>query len=251
MSLTPPAGRGSTAVRLNIWLLRAARNWLKIALTIIGIYVSLPFAAPTLMHVGATGPAQIIYTLYSPFCHQFAFRTVFLWGEQPFYPRETALTGGLRSFDSYASQLPEFNSYTDLSNPLQFARYQLASRAFLGNEQMGYKMTLCARDISIYLGLFIGGLGFALVRNKLRPVPLLLYIWLGLGPIGLDGFSQLLGYPPFNFWPPRETLPQFRILTGAIFGLMNVWLGFPYLERSMQETRQQIEDKLLRAGIRV
>ena len=67
-------------------------------------------------------------------------------------------------------------------------------------------------------------------------------------PIGIDGLSQLLGYPPFNFWPARETLPAFRIVTGVLFGLMNAWLGLPYLELSMRETREQIESKLKRAG---
>ena len=34
--------------------------------------------------------------------------------------------------------------------------FQFASRDFPGNDQMGYKMTLCARDISIYAAIFIG-----------------------------------------------------------------------------------------------
>ena len=64
------------------------------------------------------------------------------------------------------------------------------------------------------------------------------------GPVGLDGFSQLLSYPPFEFWPPRETLPIFRILTGGLFGLMSAWLGFPYIERSMQDLREALEESL-------
>jgi uncharacterized membrane protein len=71
-----------------------------------------------------------------------------------------------------------------------------------------------------------------------------LYLILGLMPIGIDGFSQMFGYPPFQYWPVRETLPGFRLLTGALFGLMNVWLAFPYLERSMKETIEVMEDRL-------
>jgi uncharacterized membrane protein len=78
---------------------------------------------------------------------------------------------------------------------------------------------------------------------------LYLYAILGLAPIGIDGFSQLFGYPPLNLWPPRETLPVFRVLTGAIFGLMNVWLAFPYFELSMKEQRLALEAKFKRAGI--
>ena len=36
---------------------------------------------------------------------------------------------------------------------------------------------------------------------------------------------------------------------GALFGFATAWLGFPYLELSMQDTREQIEAKLVRAGI--
>jgi hypothetical protein len=57
-----------------------------------------------------------------------------------------------------------------------------------------------------------------------------------------------MGYPPFNLWPPRETLPFFRVATGLVFGLMSAWLAFPYLAESFAETRQQVEAKLLRAG---
>lgn len=118
---------------------------------------------------------------------------------------------------------------------------------------MGYKMTLCGRDITIYLAMFIGGLIYSIpvVRRRLRPVPIWLYLILGIGPIAIDGFSQLLGYPPFSLWPPRETTPYFRGLTGALFGLINVWLGFPYLELSMRDTREQLEAKLARAGVAI
>jgi uncharacterized membrane protein len=241
------------ALRANVWTLRIARNWLKIALTILVIYVTLPFAAPTFMRLGLEAPGRLIYTLYSPFCHQFAFRSIFLYGEQPFYPR--ANTGsGLESFEAYANQLPEFADF-DLYTRLDRIDMTIlgALRGFLGNEQMGYKLTLCARDIFIYLGILTGAALYAIpvVRQRLRPVPLWLYVFLGLGPVGLDGFSQLLGYPPFEFWPPRETLPVFRVMTGAIFGLMTAWLGFPYLDMSFQDTRMELEAKLARAGIRV
>jgi uncharacterized membrane protein len=258
------------ALRLNIWLLKFSRNWLRIALVAIGIYVSLPFVTPILMRAGVTGPARVLYTLYSPFCHQFAFRSLFLFGEQVAYPRavSTADEGAfepyvvgdpafLSSYDYYyrmynRGEAPGSVTLEDLTTGFT-PWFQFASRDFPGNDQMGYKMTLCARDISIYAAIFIGGLAYShpKVRRRLRPVPLWLYVFLGLGPIALDGLSQLLGYPPFNLWPPRETLPEFRVLTGAIFGLMNVWLGFPYLDESMQETRLQLEAKLARAGIHV
>jgi len=92
--------------------------------------------------------------------------------------------------------------------------------------------------------MFLAGLLFGRARRWLRPAPLLLYVLLGLGPLGLDGFSQMFSYTPFEFWPIRESLPHYRVITGALFGLMNVWLAFPYLEMSMNETRAAVGKKL-------
>lgn len=259
--MTRPASK-KWALRANLLLLGISRRWLGIAITLLAIYVTLPFVAPTLMRLGLTGPGEIIYTLYSPFCHQFAFRTIFLYGEEPMYPRE--ITGvDTPSFESqainsltfreiygrWANIPPESVTRDELS--IYTPALQFASREFRGDERMGYKLTLCARDISIYIAMLVGAILYRRVRHRLRPVPLLIYVILGLGPIGIDGFSQLLGYPPFNFWPPRETEPIFRIVTGALFGLMNVWLGFPYLEASFRETRMELEAKFRRAGIPV
>ena len=241
--------RNSRAVRVNIWMLKLSRHWLHVVLVILGIYISLPWVAPTLMKIGLTGPADVIYTLYSPFCHQFAFRSFFLYGEQPVYPRTVSDTDWT-PYEEYIQDVPEFENIVDPVNTFT-VDYQLTSRFFKGNNQMGYKTTLCERDIMIYTMLFVGGLIYSRLRWRLRPVPIWLYIILGLGPIGIDGFSQLLSYPPFEFWAVRETEPAFRVLTGALFGLMNAWLVFPYLERSMQETRAQLETKLRQAGIDV
>jgi uncharacterized membrane protein len=196
------------------------------------------------MHFGLTGPAKFLYTTYSPLCHQFAFRSWFLFGEQSAYPRSTANVPGLKPFESYASDIlgPSANqiNLTDWDNQLIFL-----ARDFIGNERMGYKVALCERDIAIYGALFFAGLifGIPFVRQRLRPVPIWLYILLGILPIAIDGFSQLLGYPPFNLWPPRETSPFFRTLTGAMFGLMNGWLAFPYLEESAHQAATQIRAK--------
>lgn len=250
------------ALRANLLLLAISRRWLDIATVAIALYVALPFAAPVMMNAGLRGPGEVIYTLYSPFCHQFAFRSFFLFGEQTVYPRKITGTD-LTPFEDMAMQSQTFIDIFARDariSPAQVTRamldpftpaLQFAAREFRGDSQFGYKLTLCERDIAIYSAIFVGALLYRRVRRRLRPVPILLYVLLGLGPIGIDGFSQLLGYPPFNLWPPRETLPIFRVVTGAIFGLMNVWLGFPYLEMSFRETREQIEAKLRHANIPV
>ncbi len=239
----------SFAIRANIFVLRLARNWLRVAVVVLSIYVALPFAAPTLMQIGATGPAQVLYTLYSPFCHQFGFRSFFLYGEQPVYPRAT-VPGDWTPYEDYVGDLEAFDGVDLTGFDLDLIT---AARSFVGNEQMGYKMTLCERDIFIYAALLAGAIVYSIpyVRRRLRPVPLWLYVILGLGPIGLDGFSQLLSYPPFELWPVRETLPVFRVVTGALFGIMTAWLGFPYLDQSFQQTRRIVAGKLRQRGIEI
>ncbi|HVO68641.1 MAG TPA: hypothetical protein VMT24_01265, partial [Aggregatilineaceae bacterium] len=73
-------------VRTNRVILRLSRHWLTVALVFLFLYTSLAFTAPVLMEVGFTGAANVIYKLYSPLCHQFAFRSWFLFGDQPVYP---------------------------------------------------------------------------------------------------------------------------------------------------------------------
>ena len=63
------------------------------------LYVGLPFFAPTLMKAGVEIPARVIYTIYSPLCHQFGFCSFFLYGEQLFYPLEEAGLNGIKTFE--------------------------------------------------------------------------------------------------------------------------------------------------------
>jgi uncharacterized membrane protein len=241
----------SLAVRINRWVMGISRHWLRSLLIVIGLYAFLPFAAPVLMHYKLTGPADLIYTIYNPMCHQFAFRSWFFFGEQPAYPRAAANVPGLKPFEDYAAQVNAGQQF-----PVDLSQWTLdlmnRAKAFEGNDQMGYKVAVCERDVAIYGSLFIGGLIYAIpfVRRKLRPVPLWLYILLGVMPIAIDGFSQLFSYPPFNLWPIRETTPAFRMLTGALFGLMNAWLAFPHLEASAHDVTTEIEHKFDRREVR-
>jgi uncharacterized membrane protein len=205
------------------------------------------------MHNGLTGIANIIYTIYGPpICHQMAFRTWFLFGDQIAYPRELAGVPGA-SFEEYARQDPAFAN-VDI-NTLN-AVLVFAARDFRGNPQMGYKVALCERDVAIYGSITLFGLVFALLRKLKVRVPYLpfwAYLLIAIAPIGLDGFSQLFASPPFNgfglsFYPIRESTPFLRTLTGALFGIGNAWLAFPYVDDSMQETRELLEVKLAKAG---
>ncbi len=267
---TSPTPERKLGRSLNLLTLRFTRNWLKVALVVVGLYSTLPIVTPVLMQIGLQAPARLLYSLYSPFCHQFAFRSLFLFGEQAAYPR-TGVNAPITPIEGYIVNDPvfleryaywyEYYNRVPLPAPPTVEELsvftpwlQFAARDFIGNEQMGYKTALCARDVSIYLALFLGGLIYSIpaVRRRIRPIPIWLYVFLGLAPIGIDGLSQLVSLlPNFTLWAPRETTPAFRVLTGFYFGLMTAWLAFPQFELAMRETRQQIEAKFARAGIRL
>jgi uncharacterized membrane protein len=219
------------ALRLNKIVLFFGRHWLAVFNLLVFIYVGLPFAAPVLMNAGARRPARVIYTVYSPLCHQLAFRSWFLFGEQAAYPRELAGT--------------EYASYSQATG--MDGSDLLAARNFLGNDQVGYKVALCERDVAIYGGILLAGLAFSLVKGKLKPLPLGLWVLFGIAPIALDGFSQLLAgfpIPGLAAIPARESTPFLRTLTGGLFGLMNVWMAYPYVEETMAETRALVAAKI-------
>jgi uncharacterized membrane protein len=214
---------------ISLWL---SRHYLALFNVFIFLYVGLPFLAPVMMKVGAPAPAQVIYRAYSYVCHQFAFRSWFLFGEQAVYPRAEAGVAGIISFQQATGI-----SGADL----------LAARAFIGNDQLGYKVPLCERDVAIYAGILMFGLLFGLLRRKIKSIHWLAWVAIGIIPIGLDGFSQLISQPPLSLIPFRESTPLLRALTGLLFGLFTAWFGYPYVEESMLENRKFLEGKFTQA----
>jgi uncharacterized membrane protein len=233
-----------------------SRHWLAVFNVLVMIYVGLPILAPVLMNAGAEGPARVIYTIYKPMCHQMTQRSFFLFGEQYAYPRAVAGTE-LQPIEAYVDDIDEFRDVPVDDWPAFFA----AARSFVGNDQLGYKIALCERDVGIYGFILIGGLIFGLLRYriKIRPLPLILFIIIGLGPVALDGFSQLFSYWALpvdgseptglmaaiaNLLPLRESTPLVRTITGGLFGLMLVWLAYPQVEEGMAGTREDLRRKL-------
>ena len=219
-----------------------SRHWLALFNMLVVIYIALPVLAPVLMHAGATTPARVIYTIYSPLCHQMASRSFFLFGEQTAYPRAIAGTD-LKPIEAY---MPSLEAFADASsNPKDWTAFLLAARRFVGNEQMGYKMALCERDMAIYTAVLLGGLLYGLLRHRMiiKPLPIWAFLLIGLGPIALDGFSQLfsqylvvLAPHTVTFLPLRESSPLLRTLTGSLFGFSLVWLTYPHIDAGMQKT---------------
>jgi uncharacterized membrane protein len=216
--------------RLMHWF---SRHYLAVINAFMLLYFGLPILAPVLMNAGATLPANVLYTVYKPLCHQFGFRSFFLFGEQAYYPLAEAGIEGVKTFE-------QVTGFQDLDNPAALSRFQ--ARQFVGNETVGYKMALCERDMAIYGAILLFGLLYAASGRRLKPLHWALWVLIGMGPIGLDGFSQLFSQMEWQWLssilPYRESTPFLRVLTGGLFGFATAWFAYPYMEESMAETRQ-------------
>jgi uncharacterized membrane protein len=218
--------------RFSLWL---TRHYMLLVNLLVAIYVGLPFLAPVFMKVGLELPARVIYTVYSPLCHQLAFRSWFFFGEQAYYPRALAGINDIRTYEDIVGQ-----SVIDVT----------AARKLKGGEvngiNMGYKVALCERDVAIYGSILIFGIMFALSGRKLRSIPWYAWVVIGLIPIGLDGGSQLPSLATINlpFWIPlRESTPLLRTITGCLFGISSAWYLFPVIEEGMLESRRMLLTK--------
>lgn len=209
----PPPQSYDRAARLGDRLvLGIARHWVALFSLALFLYVGLPFLAPVLMQAGATGPARVIYLVYSPACHQLPDRSYFLFGQNPVYTLE------------------ELES----SNALPGSGL-LERRRYIGDETLGWKVALCERDVAIYGSMLLAGIIFALLRGRVRRLPLPVFV-LFVIPIAVDGLTQLFGLRTSNWW--------LRTITGALFGAGVVWLVYPYIQESMDDIRANIEKKL-------
>ncbi|MBN2542044.1 DUF2085 domain-containing protein [bacterium] len=86
----------------------------------------------------------------------------------------------------------------------------------------GKQLPVCARCTGIYVGMFIGGILFAIFRKKVRkPLPLIAFIILIL-PLWIDGLGQT-----FKFW---NTGNLFRTLTGLVCSIAVVFFVYPYID---------------------
>ena len=198
-------------------------HWLLTLTTAAGMYLGLGLLAPLLMMWGWQPFGRAIYALYSPFCHQFAHRSWFIFGQSYLYGYE------------------QFLRMTSIDPITPTGR--LAARGFSGNPTLGWKSAYCQRDMAIYAGVLLASLLYALLRARrirIWRAPWLLYFLIGLAPIALDSLSQLLSQHhlllPVLLW--RESTPMLRTLTGVLFGGMNVWFAYPHIEGWMVEVRQ-------------
>jgi uncharacterized membrane protein len=224
----PPTRHGIGLNKIVYWF---SQHWLAVFNALIFLYVAIPFAAPALMRTGLEPAANVIYRVYSPLCHQLTFRSWFLFGEEAAYPLEET---------AYFT-----TTYSDITGSDQ-VDYIEASR-YVGDEQVGFKVALCQRDIAIYGGILVAGLVFGLIRSRLRPAPIILWFVIGILPLAIDGGSQLISRLPFLGISVRESTPLLRTVTGLLFAIMNVWLAYPNIEEAMTDTQALTAAKLAAA----
>jgi uncharacterized membrane protein len=228
--------KGSQAVtgadRFSYWI---SKHYLAIFNLFLILYIGIPFLAPTFKRIGWNGPAEVIYKIYSPLCHQWAFRSFFLFGEQAYYPHAEANIPGVLTFE-------QVSGITEANDP-----NRTQARLFEGTPLLGYKVAFCERDVAIWGAMALFGLVYAATGRRLPKLHWILWFGVGLIPIGLDGFSQLLSQIPITFLqtflPYRESTPFLRSLTGFLFGLMTAWFMFPLIEETMVDTRRMLSKK--------
>jgi len=211
---------------LSKWI---REHWLIIFAVGYGIWVWMPFLAPIFMRFGWEAPADMIYFLYSFFCHQMPQRSYFLFGPKTSY-----------------SLIEIQTAWIDTINPLIL-------RKFNGSTAMGWKIAWSDRMIFFYGGIWVFSLFWWQLRNWVKRLP-----WWGLIllllPIALDGGTHFIsdlagigqGFRDSNFWLSELTKqslsPTFyagdalgsfnawmRIISGLLAGLGLVWFGFPYI----------------------
>lgn len=199
----PPRPESTLAEVIDGLINGIARHWLALFNLAWGLYLFFPLTAPVLMHLGWVTPARIIYGLYSFTCHQLPDHSYFFFGPDPVPLIPTLEANGMPAG-------------LDL----------LQRRGFIGNPGFGFKVAICQRDIAIYGAVLLAGLGYTVLRRRLRQPQLWVYLLL-LIPIAVDGLTQLVGL--------RESNWALRTLTGALFGAASVWFAYPYVDDAMQE----------------
>jgi uncharacterized membrane protein len=170
------------------------RHWLSALNTALGVFLLGAFAAPALSAVGIQPLADWLYAVYHFTCHQWAFRSFFLFG---------------------SSGAP-----ITVYDQAQLAASTPDAFGFVGSADFGWKMAICERDLAIYAALLVAGLVYAR-RRHMQPAGYIAYVILIL-PMAVDGFTQLFGW--------RESTWQLRVATGMLFGLASAWLVLPRLD---------------------
>ena len=239
------------ARRLNRWAYWMGNHWLLTFNLFLGVLNLGPWLAPVLMQAGLETPARGVHIFYQTLCHQYPQRSYFLFGPQTMYSIE---------------EVGEV--WHNVENPLVI-------RQFAGTPEMGWKVAWSDRMISMYGGILLFGLLYALpfIRYRARPLPIWGLVLLVI-PMGVDGITHVIsdlygfgnGFRYENAWLAELTNYAFdptfyvgtvigsfnwwaRLVSGLLFGLGVVWFCYPYVEDSFRISNRAIKHKFDAAGL--
>ncbi|MGB9593691.1 MAG: DUF2085 domain-containing protein, partial [Anaerolineae bacterium] len=111
----------------------------------------------------------------------------------------------------------------EFAGQLIFVAYRVAchqrpERSFF---LFGHQMAYCQRDTATYTTVVLAGIAYALLRPRVKPLPL----WgaaLLILPLAVDGTGQF-----FGLWTSTWAS---RVVTGTLFGIALVWLAYPRID---------------------
>jgi len=130
----------------------------------------------------------------------------------------------------------------EFAGQLIFVAYRVAchqrpERSFF---LFGYPMAYCQRDTATYTTVVLAGIAYALLRPRVKPLPL----WGAapfILPLAVDGAGQF-----FGLWTSTWVS---RVITGTLFGIALVWLVYPRIDEGFTEIRKEIEARFAKAGL--
>jgi len=209
-----------------------SNHWFETFLLIYGLWVFTPWLAPVLMKLGLTGAGNVVYFIYSFFCHQLPERSFFFFGEKRMY------------------------SLSEIQAVWQNTVNPMVLRKFIGNEAMGWKVAWSDRMISFYTSVWFFAAIWWPFRQKLKPISWWVFALLLL-PMAVDGGTHAIsdlagigqGFRDTNQWLAvltNHSLPMSfyygdalgsfnswaRFITGLLAGFAITWLTFPYIFQS-------------------
>lgn len=142
-------------------------HWILAIFTV--IYFILPILSPIFFKLGFPRLGWYIQTGYRFLCHQRAERSIFLFGPKLSYSlAELRMHGYKGMFFGYP---------------------------FIGNEDIGYKMAFCSRDLFMYFATAVTAFFICITKKRIRVAWWVLVLL--LTPMMIDGTIQLISEVTF------------------------------------------------------
>lgn len=161
-------------------------------------------------------------------------------------------------------------SLSEIQAAWQTTTDPLVLRQFIGNPEMGWKVAWSDRMVSMFTTIFLGGVVYGLLRERLKPLSLRGFIILLL-PMLVDGGTHMIsdfagigqGFRDTNTWLQMITNNTFptafyvgdalgsfnwwmRLITGIPFGIALVGFAFPYINGAFADIFHRSEATLMK-----